>query len=202
MSKPALLSLHQALKKSFQSLEENQKVWNSILDECKPVLDSLGNLADQLIALSNVKIEQGPLNQFPELHERLRFKLLLAMDTVLGKLGEKMCSLQTVRDSVGNQVTAVFQVYEQHADALDLTACLQRSAVAPSIADMLEWLQDAERYYRQQYIRRKTLLQELKPNDLSDLQSAPKRWEALATPNGEDRISDALFRVSLFLDAQ
>ncbi|KAG9355589.1 hypothetical protein JZ751_000427 [Albula glossodonta] len=111
MSKPALLSLHQALKKSFQSLEENQKVWNSILDECKPVLDSLGNLADQLIALSNVKIERGPLNQFPELHERLRFKLLLAMDTVLGKLGEKICTVQGVT-VLGCSVTVALWLME------------------------------------------------------------------------------------------
>ncbi|KAJ8384981.1 hypothetical protein AAFF_G00196470 [Aldrovandia affinis] len=202
MSKATLLSLHQALKRSFQSLEQNQKVWNSVLDECVPLMGSLGNLAEQLLALNNVQMVSTPLNRFPELHERLRFKLLMAVDTVLDKLSEKMCSLQAVRDAVGNQVMAAFQLYEQHAVTSDLTTCLQRSAIAPSVADMLEWLQDADRYYRQQYLRRKTLLQALKPNDLSDLQSAPKRWEALATPDREDIISDTLFRVSLFVDSQ
>ena len=59
--------------------------------------------------------------------------------------------LQSVRDSNSNQLTAAFQLYERGADTLDLNTCTQRSATAPSIADMLEWLQNAELYYKQQY---------------------------------------------------
>lgn len=91
MSKPApVLSLHQALRKSFQSLENNQKVWTTVLAECSPLMVSLGNLAEQLRALSNVQISITPLRDFPDLEKRLRFKLSQAMDTVLGKLNEKM----------------------------------------------------------------------------------------------------------------
>lgn len=90
MSKPAVLSLHQALRKSFQGLENNQKVWSSVLTECSPLMVSLGNLAEQLRALSNVQLSNTPLRVFPDLEERLRFKLLQAVDTVLGKLSEKM----------------------------------------------------------------------------------------------------------------
>lgn len=60
-------------------------------------------------------------------------------------------SLQTVRDAVSNQVSAVFQLYEQNRDSLDLLCVTKRSATNPSIADMMEWLQDAERHYQQQY---------------------------------------------------
>lgn len=89
MSK-STLSLHEALKKSFKSLEQNQKAWNSVLDECMPLMGSLGNLAEQLLALKSVDISITPLTRFPELHDRLRFKLLVAVDTVLDKLSEKM----------------------------------------------------------------------------------------------------------------
>lgn len=60
-------------------------------------------------------------------------------------------ALQAVRDAVSNQAAAVFQLYTQHADALDMATCLQRSATCPSVADMLEWLQDAERHYQWEY---------------------------------------------------
>ncbi len=90
MSKPALLPLHQALRKSFQSLENNQKLWNSLLAECSPLMVSLGNLAEQSRALSRVQLANTPLRDFPDLEERLRFKLGLATDVVLGKLNEKM----------------------------------------------------------------------------------------------------------------
>lgn len=59
--------------------------------------------------------------------------------------------LQAVSDSISQQVSAVLQLYEQNSDSLDLSVVTERSAAAPSLADMLEWLQDAERFYRRQY---------------------------------------------------
>lgn len=202
MSKPALLSLQQALRKSFQSLENNHKVWKTVLSECSPLMGSLGNLAEQWRALSNVQISSTPLRDFPDLEERLRFKLLQATDTVLGKLNEKMSALQSVRDAVSNQVSAAFQLYEQNTDSLDLLTVTERSATAPSAADMLEWLQDAERYYRQQFLRRKTLLQTLRADNLSLLESAPKRWKSLESPGAQDHITDTLCKVSFFMESQ
>jgi len=90
MSKPALLSLHQALRKCFQNLENNQKVWESVLAECSPLMVSLGILAEQSRALSNIQISNTPLRDFPDLEGRLRFKLQLSTDTVLGKLNVNM----------------------------------------------------------------------------------------------------------------
>ncbi|XP_034401766.1 uncharacterized protein C1orf109 homolog [Cyclopterus lumpus] len=202
MSTPALTLLHQALRKGFQSLENNQKVWKSVLAECSPLMVSLGNLAEQSRALSNVQISNTPLRYFPDLEERLRFKLSHATDTVLGKLNEKMSSLQSVRDAISNQVFAVFQLYEQNTEGLDLLTITERSATAPSVSDMLEWLQDAERHYRQQFLRRKTLLLTLRADDLSRLESAPKRWESLECPSAEDRITDTLRNVSFFTESQ
>lgn len=202
MAKPAVLSIHQALRRSFQSLESNQKVWSSVLAECSPLMVSLGNLAEQSRALSNVKLSETPLRDFPDLEERLRFKLLQATDTVLGKLNEKMSSLQSVRDSISNQVFAVVQLYEQNADSLDLLTVTERSATAPSISDMMAWLQDAERHYRQQFLRRKMLLQMLRPDDHELLESAPKRWKSLESPNSEDQITDTLCKVSFFMESK
>lgn len=125
-------------------------------------------------------------------------------------------SLQSVRDAISNQVSAVVQLFEQNTDSLDVLAVTERSATTPSIADMLEWLQDAERHYRQQYLlfgfvlgwvcvmlgvycfsstgvfrflRRKTLLQTLRPDNISLLESAPKRWKSLESPSAEDCIT-------------
>lgn len=88
MSNPALPLIYQALRKSFQSLESNQKVWTSALAECSPLTASVGNLAEQLRALSNVQLSNTPLKVFPDLEERLRFKLFHDVDIVLVKLNE------------------------------------------------------------------------------------------------------------------
>nr|XP_020482445.1 uncharacterized protein C1orf109 homolog [Labrus bergylta] len=202
MSKPALLSLHQALRKSFHSLESNQREWRSVLAECSPLMESLGNLAEQWRALSNVQISNTPLRDFPDLQERLTFKLLQATDTVLLKVNEKMSSLQSVRDSVSNQVSAVLQLYEQNSDSLDLLTVTERSATAPSVSDMLGWLQDAERHYLFRFLRRKTLLLTLRAEDLSLLEDAPKRWKSMESSSAEDRITDTLCKVSFFVESQ
>lgn len=132
-------------------------------------------------------------------------------------------SLQSVRDAISNQVSAVFQLYEENTDSLDLLTVTERSVTAPSLSDMLEWLQDAERHYREQYpfcscshwvgfsfysgsvfpqvmfrfLRRKTLLQTLRADDLSLLESAPKRWKSFESPSAEDRITGIMSYIML-----
>ncbi|KAB5530990.1 hypothetical protein PHYPO_G00135730 [Pangasianodon hypophthalmus] len=201
MSQPVVLQLHQELRKCFQSLKANQMVWKGVLEECTPLVSSLGNLAEQLRALKSVEIANTPLSTFPNLPERLQYKLLNAVDTVLGELSDKVDALGLVRDSVCKQVSAVFQMYEKNSDFLPISTCVARCALSPSIADMLEWLQDTERYYRIQYIQRKNLLQLLKPDDLTLIETAPKRWTSLDSPTEEERITDALLQVSFFMES-
>ncbi|XP_023052254.2 uncharacterized protein C1orf109 homolog isoform X3 [Piliocolobus tephrosceles] len=148
-----LLAVQEALKKCFLVVEEQQGLWQSALQDCQPLLSSLSNLAEQLQAARNLRFEDVPaLRAFPDIKERLRRKQLAAGDIVLDKLGERLLSyravLLKVRDVVSSHVERVFQIYEQHADAVGIDAVLQPSAVSPSVADMLEWLQDIERHYR------------------------------------------------------
>ncbi|KAM9243628.1 AFG2-interacting ribosome maturation factor isoform 4-T6 [Dugong dugon] len=144
-----LLAVQEALQKCFPVVEEQQGLWRSTLSDCQPLLASLSNLAEQLQAAQNVRFEDVPsLRSFPDLKERLRRKQLSAGDIVLDKLGERLATLLKVRDTVSSHVEQVFQVYEQHANTVDIDAVLQPSVVSPSLADMLEWLQDIERHYR------------------------------------------------------
>uniref|UniRef100_A0A3B4BKD4 Uncharacterized protein n=1 Tax=Periophthalmus magnuspinnatus TaxID=409849 RepID=A0A3B4BKD4_9GOBI len=146
-----------ALRKAFQCIENNQRTWRTVLDECGPLMVSLGNLAEQFVALSKVDLYKTPLKVFPDLEEKLRFKLHHATDTVMGKLHEKLSSLQSVRDSISSQVSSVFQIQEQLSQTLDISVLTERSATVPSVADMMQWLQDADRHYRQHIFRIKWL---------------------------------------------
>ncbi|XP_032733192.1 uncharacterized protein C1orf109 homolog isoform X2 [Lontra canadensis] len=143
------LALQEALRKCFPVVEEQQGLWQSTLGDCQPLLASLSNLAEQLQAAQNLRFEDvPPLRAFPDLKERLRRKQLAAGDTVLDKLGEKLATLLKVRDTISRHVEQVFEIYEQHADLIGIDAVLQASVLSPSVADMLEWLQDIERHYR------------------------------------------------------
>ncbi|CAM4630429.1 unnamed protein product [Leuciscus chuanchicus] len=202
MSSSVVSSLHRELKHSFSALEASKAVWDRTLADCEPLISSVGNIAVQLKALKHVRFAHTPLASFPGLHERLHYKLSLAVDTALGKLAENMDALQRVRDAIGQQVSAVFQFYERNTHTLDFAECVSRSAVCPSISDMLEWLQDAERHYRLQVVQRRTLLQTLTPSDLTLMETAPKRWESLHSSGGEERITEALCQVSFFMETE
>ncbi|XP_060235551.1 AFG2-interacting ribosome maturation factor isoform X2 [Meriones unguiculatus] len=144
-----LLAVQEALKKCFLVVEKQQDLWQSTLQDFSPLLSSLSNLAEQLQAAQSLRFEDVPaLRPFPDLQERLRRKQLEAGDVVLDKLAERQATLLKVRDTISSHVEQVFHTYEQHAAVLDMDSVLQPSVVSPSVADMLEWLQDIDRHYR------------------------------------------------------
>lgn len=175
-----MLAVREALRRCFPAVEEQQGLWRGALRDCQPLVAALSNLAEQMQAEQSVRFQDVPaLRAFPDLQERLRRKQLEAGDAVLDKLGERLAALLKVRDTVSSHVERVFQVYEQHADALGLDAVLQPSAARPSVADMLEWLQDMDRHYRNSYLQRKALLSSIQWGDLASIQALPQAWDRI-----------------------
>ncbi|XP_075852880.1 AFG2-interacting ribosome maturation factor isoform X2 [Microcebus murinus] len=196
-----LLAVQEALRKCFPVVEEQQGLWQSTLRDCQPLLVSLSNLAEQLQAAQNLRFEDVPsLRAFPDLQERLRRKQLEAGDTVLDKLAERLVTLLKVSDTVSSHVERVFEIYEQHADTVGIDAVLQRSVVSPSVADMLEWLQDIERHYRNSYLKRKYLLSSIQWGDLANIQALPTAWDRISKDEPQDLVQDILLNVSFFLE--
>ncbi|XP_075709377.1 AFG2-interacting ribosome maturation factor isoform X2 [Rhinoderma darwinii] len=193
----ALLSVQQSLRRCFDAIEQQHEEWNRAIVECAPLVSSLTNLAEQLQSCQKVAFSKTALGGFTDLQDRLRYKLEAAVDLALEKLNDKMCILQRVKDSVSHQVGSVLYVYEVNAEKLNLEAFLQRSSHSPSIADMLEWLQDTEKYYRNQYLQRKLLLQD---NRLSDIKNVSHSWERLNDKfaSRHQLVEDMLLNVSLF----
>uniref|UniRef100_A0A452RG02 AFG2 interacting ribosome maturation factor n=1 Tax=Ursus americanus TaxID=9643 RepID=A0A452RG02_URSAM len=186
-----LLAVQEALRKCFPVVEEQQGLWQSSLRDCQPLLASLSNLAEQLQAAQNLRFEDvPPLRAFPDLKERLRRKQLAAGDTVLDKLGERLCATP----SAGEQV---LEVYDQRAGSIGVDAVLQASAVSPSVADMLEWLQDIERHYRDSYLKRKYLLSSIQWGDLANIQALPKAWDQISEDEHQSLVQGTGFHLFL-----
>ncbi|XP_030182090.1 uncharacterized protein C1orf109 homolog isoform X1 [Lynx canadensis] len=193
-----LLAVQEALKQCFPVVEEQQGLWQSALSDCQPLLLSLSNLAEQLQAAQNLRFEDvPPLRAFPDLKERLRRKQLWAGDTVLDKLEERLTALLKVRDTVSSHVERVLQTYEQHADTIGMDGVLQASVVSPSVADMLEWLQDIERHYRNSYLKRKCLLSSIQWGDLANIQALPKAWDRISEDEHQTLVQGTGFHLCL-----
>lgn len=101
---------------------------------------------------------------------------------------------------VSSHVEHVLQTYERHADTIGLDAVLQASAASPSVAEMLEWLHDIERHYRNFYLRRRHLLSSIQWGDLENIQALPKAWDRISEAEHPDLIRDILLSVSFFLE--
>nr|XP_026249160.1 uncharacterized protein C1orf109 homolog [Urocitellus parryii] len=173
-----LLAVQEALKKCFPVVEEQQGLWESTLRDCSPLLASLSNLAEQLQAAQSVRFQDVP-----------------ALRSLFHR-----ATLLKVRDTVSSHVEQVFRIYEQHADVVGLDAVLQPSAESPSVADMLEWLQDIERHYRSSYLKRKYLFSSIQWGDLAGIQALPKAWDQISADEHQDLVQDILLNVSFFLE--
>ncbi|XP_072466107.1 AFG2-interacting ribosome maturation factor isoform X1 [Notamacropus eugenii] len=184
-----LPAVQDIVKKVFRVVEHQHGLWRSTLSDCSPLLTSLSNLAEQLQATQNVRLEETPLRAFPDLKDRLRRKLLAAGDALLDQLGEKLTSLLQVRDTVSSHVEQVFELYEQKADELSLDVVLQPSAASPSLAEMLAWLQDIDRHYRNAYLERKYLLSQIQWGNLPNIQTLPQAWDRISE-NDQDLVQD------------
>lgn len=196
-----LLAVQDALKKCFLAVEELEGRWQSALQDCPALLASLGNLAEQLQAAQQLRFEDvRVLRAFPDLKERLRLKQLTAGDVILDKLRERLTTLLSVCDEVSSHVARGLRVYEQLADAIGIDAVLQASAVSPSVADMLEWLHDIERHYRNAYLKRKCLLSSVQWEDLANIQALPSAWNRIVEDEQQDLVQDILISVSFFLE--
>ncbi|KAK1340188.1 hypothetical protein QTO34_018753 [Cnephaeus nilssonii] len=155
-------------------------------------------------ALPSLHLLQGPLSEYHLLAFPWSEARLAQAENRLLRMGHEvsiaLAALLKVRDTVSSHVGQVLQVYEQHADVIGMDAVLQASAVSPSVADMLEWLQDIERHYRRRYLKRKYLLSSIHWGDLASIQALPTAWDRISEDEHQDLVPDILLNVSFFLE--
>ncbi|XP_027602701.1 uncharacterized protein C1orf109 homolog isoform X2 [Pipra filicauda] len=165
-----------------------------------PLLGALGALAAQMRAARRLPWDAAPLGAFPELRARLWRKQRGAAEALLEQLGGRRAELREVRDAAGAAAGAVLRVYEERAAELGPEGALRRGPRCPSLADVLEGLQDVERYYRHLYLDSKLLLQRLSCDSLADMEALLQSWERILEHHKEDIVQDTLLKVSLFVE--
>ncbi|KAG8588321.1 hypothetical protein GDO81_005951 [Engystomops pustulosus] len=174
----ALLSLHKSLRRCLDVIDEQQEEWYRALIDCVPLVNTLNNLVDQLLICERVNFSQTPLRGFSILHHQIFYKLEEGIDVTLEKLNRNVRILQGVRDAVSHHVGSVLHVYAVNADEINLETTLERTANSPSLADILEWLKDTEKFFRNQHLERKNLLY-MGNDHLQDIRNLYNTWEKL-----------------------
>uniref|UniRef100_A0A8C3BV96 Chromosome 1 open reading frame 109 n=1 Tax=Cairina moschata TaxID=8855 RepID=A0A8C3BV96_CAIMO len=113
---------------------------------------------------------------------------------LLEQLGRRREELRALRDAVGTGAASVLRVYEENAAELGLAETLRRGARRPSLADVLEGLQDVERYYRHLYLESKLLLLSISCDSLEDMEALPQAWKRILERYEEDTVQGSSSR--------
>ncbi|XP_053854926.1 ribosome biogenesis protein C1orf109 homolog isoform X1 [Vidua macroura] len=192
-----------ALRAWLEAAAQAEAAARAALAAAAPLLAALATLAAQMRALQRLPWDATPLGAFPDLRARLWQKQRGAAEALLEQLGERREELRAVRDAVGAASSAALRLLEERGPAeLGLAAVLRRGPRCPSLADVLEGLQDVERYYRHlRYLESKLLLQRLSLDSLADVEALPQSWERILERYKEDNVvQDTLLKVSLFVE--
>ncbi|KAM6411511.1 AFG2-interacting ribosome maturation factor [Pluvialis apricaria] len=189
-----------ALREWAAAAARQDAAWRAALAAWAPLLGSLAGLAAQMRVGQRLAWDGSPLGAFGELRARLWRKQRGAAEALLEELGGRRAELRAVRDAVGAGVAGVLRLYEERAAELGLGAALRRGPRSPSLADVLEGLQDVERYYRHLYLESKLLLFRISCDSLADMEALPQSWERILECYKEDIVRDTLLKISLFVD--
>ncbi|XP_005529976.2 PREDICTED: uncharacterized protein C1orf109 homolog [Pseudopodoces humilis] len=191
-----------ALRAWVEEAARAEETARAALTASTPLLGALAALAAQMRAARRLPWDATPLGAFPELRARLWQKQRGAAEALLEQLGGRREELRAVRDAVGAAGTAVLRLYEERGPTeLGLPGVLRRGPRCPSLADVLEGLQNVERYYRHLYLESKLLLQRLSLDSLADVEALPQSWERILERYKEDDVvQDTCLKVSLFVE--
>ncbi|XP_015739161.2 uncharacterized protein C1orf109 homolog isoform X2 [Coturnix japonica] len=194
----AMVAMAAELRVWAASVRRWDEAWRASIAAFNPLLASLAGLAAQMRATQRLEWGGTPLGAYSELKERLWRKQRGAAEALMEEMNERREELHAVRDAVGAGLAAVMRLYEEQVAELGLTEVLRREPSRPSLADVLEGLQDVERYYRYMYLEIKQFLLLISCDSLADMEALPQTWEGILERYGEDTIQDAFLKISLF----
>uniref|UniRef100_UPI00358FF51B AFG2-interacting ribosome maturation factor-like n=1 Tax=Myxine glutinosa TaxID=7769 RepID=UPI00358FF51B len=189
-----------ALRSCFATLERARPTWEQAVDDCRVLLVSLANLADQMECLREADLRSSLLISLPDLKSRLRAALIRAAEALRRDIDSHAMKLQTLRDEISREWEICWQRYEEHAADISWHTTLERSPTCPALADMLEWMDTAEKQRRKEFFTRKVLLQRICYDDLAYMKRLPDTWAQVAPQRDKAFIHDTLVKVSFFLE--
>ncbi|KAK3734007.1 hypothetical protein QZH41_009853, partial [Actinostola sp. cb2023] len=140
------------------------------------------NLLEQLTACEKVSFTKEPLAEFEDLEEKLKYKIVKAIESLMVKLHNEMSILRDVSKRISEYRRSSFQVYSQHAmqgRTLSLEETSQGSPTCPSIAELLEWLTDIDRAYSELHEEKLEILEHISYEDPLASQEVLRGWKSV-----------------------
>ncbi|XP_011674392.2 uncharacterized protein C1orf109 homolog [Strongylocentrotus purpuratus] len=194
--------MHKQLRKSFKNIESIKNVWKNTCSTALSSLNSLQNVAEQYHCILRCVRSQSPdfmlVKRFPDIHERIQYKLIQEMELLIEKLQINIDELQAILSKVHQQYVNSMAVYKKNAEHLPLDKITEGTATWPSVADMLEWLQDVDALFNFLCENQRQVLASVNYNNEELMQSLSTKWKR-GNRETEESLENVLAHVSFFM---
>ncbi|XP_038077294.1 uncharacterized protein C1orf109-like [Patiria miniata] len=193
-------TIHKQLRRSFKMVGQQVTVWQEASERSVSVVQSLVNHAEQLQCCRRAAKDgcSDVLQRFPDLKDRLEFKLLGSMEVILARLKSQLLTMEGVCKKHTQHSAYSLNAYHIHYREVGVAKGLVRSATWPSIADMLQWLADVDLLYRRLYAEKQWLYDTISYDNLDEFPSLVSRWKR---NDGElTAVKNVLAHVAFFME--
>ncbi|XP_013382683.1 uncharacterized protein C1orf109 [Lingula anatina] len=174
----AELAICRQLQKTFKTIQEQSEQWKLTLETCQKDMTSLENLAEQYQCCAKVDLLQTPLAQsFPDIKEKLLYKLHDEMADMINRLQDILSAQNILKDKVSHQAEQCMDLYSKYAGQLTMKKMTECSPLWPSMATMLQWVQDFSRLYREDILCKQHTLEVFSPDKPEAVSSLVEHWK-------------------------
>ncbi|KAK2162180.1 hypothetical protein LSH36_102g04001, partial [Paralvinella palmiformis] len=169
-------SLIKQLQKSFRYLESARNTFTETTKLSKDNLSNLCNLSEQYSCCNKVDFQLTGLKHFSQIKTCTLAKIQVIMEKHLSQLWQEMSCLQSTHQQVAKHYDLTVNLYNQHANDLDLKMMTLDDVFHPSYAMMIEMLSDMDRVFHLEYVKRWQALQDVDYHKPESVQSLSDVW--------------------------
>lgn len=187
------------LSKSYEDIERLLNLWTETDRHSNELIQSLTSPLEQLHSCEKACFKRSPLVDFDGLKEKLQHKLLKQTEIIMAKLQDDMNTFKIISKKMSTHWSSSLQVYTLYSGSLPMTMVCEGTPTQPSIADLLEWLNDLERIHRELYEGKIEILGRITYiTPMENVYTAMKEWASTQNRHAH-KIRDIMEQVAVFL---
>uniref|UniRef100_A0A6B0V4I7 Uncharacterized protein n=1 Tax=Ixodes ricinus TaxID=34613 RepID=A0A6B0V4I7_IXORI len=144
--------LRREFKHTMCMIRDQKAAWEKHMQESRPHLSSVLTLSEILSSCVAAKLVASDLvSRYPDIRQRVMRKVENELLEEKAKLENTVKLLKRAQNMLSGACQKALHAYEEQRQGLRVEDICLRTETEPSIADMVEWVMDAERHFSSQY---------------------------------------------------
>ncbi|KAM7293845.1 uncharacterized protein ISCGN_023428 [Ixodes scapularis] len=169
--------LRRELKHAMCMIRDQKAAWEKHMEESRPHLSSVLTLSEILSSCVAAKLVSSNLvSRYPDIRQRVIRKVENELLEEKSKLENTVKLLKRAQNMLSGACQKALHAYEEQRQGLRVEDICLRTETEPSIADMVEWVMDAERHFSSHVCAREFLLENMSLGENFAAQKFAREW--------------------------